>query len=423
MSACSVLTSMGATMAPACEPLPVMLGAPSPGDPHGRYARLRDAGPVHPARLPDGTTCWLVTRYEEARAALAHPSLSAEAAHAAPPNRHGSWEHGPPHALMAAAVDRHMLHSDPPRHTRLRALANHAFAKRRAAFPRPHVERIVDHLLDRMTGRQEVDLLDEFALPVPLAVIARLLGVPPSRRDRLEKSADALIAVRHRTTGPEAVRDATADIIEVMTELVREKRAKPCDDLLSDLAHDPGAGGGPLTEGELVAMACLLLFTGYETVAYALCNGVITLLTHPDQWAAARADPAILPAAIEELLRFEGPGDSAALRYTTAPVRLGDVEIPGGECVVVSIQAANRDGRRFAAPERLAISRAPGDHLAFGHGIHHCVGAPLARLELEVALGRLLTRFPTLRLSVEPADLDWHHLMTLRCVRHLPVRL
>ncbi|MEU7577079.1 cytochrome P450 [Streptomyces sp. NPDC041068] len=324
---------------------------------------------------------------------------------------------------MAEAVDRHMLHSDPPDHTRLRALVNRAFARRRATSPRPHIERTVDRLLDRLTGRQEADLLTEFALPVPLSVIARLLGVPPSRRDRLEKSADALIAVCHRTAGPEAVRDATADIIEVMTELIREKRAEPGDDLLSELAHDTGARGDPLAEGELVAMACLLLFTGYETVAYALCNGVINLLAHPDQLTAARADPALLPAAIEELLRFEGPGDSAALRYTTAPVRLGDVEIPEGECVVVSIQAANRDGRRFTAPERLDFPRTPGDHLAFGHGIHHCVGAPLARLELEVALSRLLTRFPALRLAVEPAELDWHHLMTLRSVHHLPVHL
>ncbi|AQS66356.1 cytochrome P450 [Streptomyces pactum] len=410
-------------MAPACEPLPVQLGAPSTADPHARYARLREAGPVHPARLPDGTVCWLVTRYEEARKALAHPCLSTDPAHASPKYEHPPWEHGPPQALLAEAAGRHVLHSDPPAHDRLRNLVNRAFGTPRSAFWRRDVERIVDGALARLAGRDEPELLSGFALPVALAVISEVLGVPHALRARLEESAEALVTVGGRPATPNAARAAAGEVIRLMTGLFREKRAAPADDLLSDLASAADEEGGPLDEGDLIATACLLLFTGYETVAYALCNSVINLLVRPDQLAAARASPALLASAIDELLRFEGPGDSAALRYTTASVRLGDVDIPRGECVLVSIQSANRDRCRFAEPERLDISREPGDHLAFGHGIHHCVGAPLARLEIEVALHRLLTRFPALRLAVDATELEWHHLMPLRSARSLPVRL
>ncbi len=410
-------------MAPACEPLPVLLGAPSSGDPHARFARLREAGPVHPARLPDGTVCWLVTRYDEARTALSHPFLSTDPAHASPPHERPPWEHGAPQAVLDRAAGRHLLHTDPPTHTRLRNLVNRALSRQGSAVGRRGVERTVDRALGRLAGHEESELLSEFALPTAFAVISELLGVPHALRARLEESAEALVVMGGRPAAPDAERAAAGEVIDLVTGLFREKRTTPEDDLLSRLASATDEEGTRFDEGELVATACLLLFTGYGTVAYALCNGVINLLTRPDQLAAARTSPALLVSAIEEVLRFEGPGDSAALRYTTASVRLGDVDIPPGECVVVSIQSANRDGCRFAAPDRFDISRKPGGHLAFGHGIHHCLGAPLARLEVEVALTRLFTRFPALRLAVDPDELEWHRFLPLRSAHRLPVRL
>ena len=263
-----------------------------------------------------------------------------------------------------------------------------------------------------------MDLIEAYAVPLAVTVISDLLGVPAADRRNFRAWSKAFVSA----VPPEVVRDAERSVMAYLTALTDAKRVTPSDDLLSDLVHISGQPG-QLWPDELVRMAFLLLVAGFETTVSLIGNGVLSLLRHPGQLRLLRSDPSLLPGAIEEFLRYEGPLHVATMRFTTEPVQVGATTIPPDALVLISLLAANRDGARFADPHALDITRQDPGHLAFGHGIHYCAGAPLARLEGQVAIGRLLSRFPSMTLDGEAGELRWRGSVLMHSLTSLPVRL
>jgi cytochrome P450 len=387
-------------------------------DPHQMYATLREVGPVARARTPLGLPVWLVTRYDDARRALVDPRLSKDAAgFAAVLDRHAL----PPELRFALAQElvRHMLSSDPPDHTRLRKLVGRAFTGRAIAGMRPRIEAIGARLADEMAvGPAEVDLLDAFAFPLPMSVICELLGVPAADRTAFRRWSGLLLS----SDGAPADRGAAGiAMAQYLTALVADKRARPGDDMLSAIVA-ASEDADQLSADETVSMAFLLLVAGHETTVNLIGNGMLALLRYPDVRAELRAEPDRIPRAVEEFLRFDGPVNLATFRHTTEPMDISGVTIPAGEVVLVALASANRDPEHYASADQLDLQRDSG-HLAFGFGIHHCLGAPLARLEGDVAFRILLTRFPHMTLAVEPSQLTWRSSMLIRGLTRLPVHL
>ncbi len=387
-------------------------------DPHALYARLREESPVARARTPVGLPVWLVTRHDDARQALNDPRLAKDAdgfaqaldRHPLPPERQ---------AVFAQELSRHMLSSDPPDHTRLRKLVSRAFTMRAIAGMRPRVEAIATGLADQMdAGPPQVDLLDAFAFPLPMAVICDLLGVPFADRAAFRRWSDTLLS----SDGPAADRTAAGiAMAQYLSALVADKRARPDDDMLSAIVA-ASEDADRLSADETVSMAFLLLVAGHETTVNLIGNGMLALLRRPDLLAELRADPAQTPQAVEEFLRFDGPVTLATFRHTTEAVEIGGTTVPAGEIVLVALASANRDPGHHPAADALDLHRDAG-HLAFGFGIHHCLGAPLARLEGDVAFRTQLARFPDLALACPPEELAWRPSILLRGLTRLPVWL
>jgi cytochrome P450 len=368
-------------------------------DPHPVYADWRATGPVRRERLPSGAYPWLITRYEDARQALSDPRLSKAFPEA------------------TGAFTRHMLNADPPDHTRLRRLVSAAFTARRIEGLRPRIEQITDGLLDAMSGHERIDLIDAFAFPLPIQVICELIGVPDGDRDSFRTWSTVIVG---GSAEPERVPAALESMAGYIRALLAERRAHPGDDLLSGLIEVRDQSDR-LSSDELSAMVFLLLVAGHETTVNLIGNGVFLLLGEPHRWERLRADPAGLPNAIEEFLRFEGPVETSTYRLATEDVEIGGTLIPAGDPVLVVLLSANRDAARFPDAAELRLDRPQNPHLAFGHGIHYCLGAPLARLEAQVAFAKLSARYPGLRLAAEPDELHWRPGMLIRGLRHLPV--
>jgi cytochrome P450 len=384
-------------------------------DPLGVFARMREASPVTPVITPEGQRAWLVTRYEDVRSALADPRLAKDWRKLRAPGFQPDPEVG---FLMA-----HMLNADPPDHTRLRRLVQKAFTPGRVAALRPWIEQITAALLDEMAAAADadgvVDLIPAFAFPLPMTVICELLGIPDGDRGKFKTWSQVILS---STATFEEFRAAGAAMYGYFTALLVDKRAAPADDLLSALitARD---SGDSLDEPELLAMIFLLLVAGHETTVNLIASGTLALLAHPAEFERLRAEPALLPGAVEELLRFANPLNHATDRYAPESFELAGVRIPAGETVLVVTSSANHDPNRFPEPDRLDLGRDTSGHLAFGHGIHYCVGAPLARLEGEIAFGSLLARFPSLSLAADPASLRWRPSSLIHGLETLPVRL
>ncbi len=381
---------------------------------HARYAELAAAAPVHRILLPTRKPAWLITGYDEARHALQDSRLVKSEVTAANIGR-GLL---PPDVF--AAMGSHMLNRDSPDHTRLRRLVTAAFTRRRIEQLEPRIQQIVDELLGAMANETQVDLIDSFALPLPITVICELLGVPADRRKDFHGWSS--IVLTGTLAGPEALVAAATAMVSYLRELVDAKRTTPADDLLSALVAVRD-GQDRLSEDELTSMVFLILVAGHETTVNLISSGMLALLNHPEQLALLRAQPDRLPDAVEELLRFDGPLQVATFRLTTEPVDIGGITIPAGEIVLVGLLAANRDPACTAQPDALDITRRENPHLAFGHGVHHCLGAPLARLEGRIALGALLARFPRLRLAVPADQLTWRPGVLINGLATLPVIL
>ncbi|RRO16064.1 cytochrome P450 [Saccharopolyspora rhizosphaerae] len=392
-------------------------------DLHARYAQLREAGPVHRLISDSGLPVWVLTRYSDARAMLTDPRLSKDAQaifrlildrFASESERQDS-EDG---RFAGAGFDMHMLNMDPPDHTRLRKLVVQAFTARRIEALRPRIEQISDELLTAMAGEAEVDFLDAFAFPLPIRVICELLGIDESRRDDFRHWTNQLLD----DIDGEASAQAAREMAQYLTELLAAKRQHPADDLLTALI-EVSEDEDRLSETELISMVFLLLVAGHETTVNLIGNGVLALLTHPDQFAALRANPELVDGAVEEMLRFDGPLMHATFRFTTEPITVGDTVIPAGEFVWAGLAAANRDPEKFPEPEAFDITRDSHGHLAFGHGVHFCLGAPLARREAQIALRGLLAHFPDLQLATAPENLSRRNSSLIHGLQALPVRL
>ncbi len=389
-------------------------------NPFPLFEEVRAHGPVHQVTLADGHDAWLVVAHREARAALNDPRLSKDM-HAALARTGDVVAEG----LPGPAFARHMLAVDPPDHTRLRRLVAGAFSARRVEALRGDVERIVAELLDAIEAHGPdavVDLVASFAFPLPYTVVCELLGVPDDHRAPFGRALGAMLVP---TEGPDEYARAKAasdEVVATLHALVAEKRRRPDGALVTALidARDGDAG---LSEQELLSTIFQLIIAGHDTTASLIGNAVVALLTHPDQLARLRAAPELIAGAVEELIRFDAPVPHATFRYTVEPIELGGVEIPAGAQVIVNLAAANRDGDHTPDPDALDVTRAGGPHLGFGHGIHFCLGAPLARMEGQIALGQLVQRFPGLRLAGPPEDLRWGHGdgLVLRGLTALPV--
>lgn len=377
-------------------------------DPHPVYAQLRERGPVHRVRLPKPDVhqeVWLVVGYEEARAALADPRLAKDG------SKVGVT------FLDEELIGKYLLVADPPQHTRLRGLIAREFTARRVERLRPRVQEITDSLLDTMLPRGRADLVESFAYPLPLTVICELLGVPEFDRAAFRKLSTEAVA----PTSGESEHEAYIQLAAYLGELIDDKRSSPpADDLLSALIRTTDEDGDRLSPAELRGMAFILLIAGHETTVNLVTGAVHALLTHPGQLAQVRADMSLVDAVVEETLRHEGPVENATFRFATEPLDIGGTTIPAGDSVMIGLTAADRDGTRYPAPDRFDIHRDTRGHLAFGHGIHFCLGAPLARLEARVAVRALLERCPDLALDGPPGE--WLPGMLIRGVRSLPVR-
>jgi len=384
-------------------------------DPFPLFAQVRATGPVHEVRLADGHTAWLIVGYDEARAALNDPRLSKDM-HAALAHSGEVVAEG----LPGPALARHMLAVDPPDHTRLRRMATPAFTRRRVDRLEERIRAIVDGLLDDLAARDGVvDLVAEYAFPLPFTVICELLGIPNPDRTGLGQWFRTLLAPN---PGPDAVAASEA-IVTYLTALLDRKRTEPGEDLVTDLVI--AARDGALTQQEMLSTIFQLVVAGHDTTTSLIGNATVALLRHPAQRDALVADPGLAPRVVEEAMRWDAPVPHSTFRFATQDLQIGDVVIPAYAQVIVSLAAANRDPARYRDPEAFDISRTDGGHLALGHGIHHCLGAPLARLEGRIALAALHTRFPTMRLAIGPAELNWGHGdgLVLRGLSRLPVVL
>jgi len=379
-------------------------------DPYPTYHRLRAEDPVH--HNPLGF--WVLTRYEEVVAALRDPRLIKEPIAAFVAARFGA----PMPAMGLSMLDR-----DPPDHTRLRSLVNKAFTPRVVEGLRPHIQKIVDGLLARVEGAGTMDLIEEFAYPLPVTVICQMLGVPVEDRERFKqwgldiaRGLDAILLppdsdVARRSV---AARHALADYFR---GLIAERRAAPRGDMLSDLIAAEEAGD-KLREDELLATCILLLVAGHETTVNLIGNGTLALLRHPDQLRRLRENPGLIGSAVEELLRYDGPVQRTA-RIPSADVTFDGRTIAKGEMVMPFIGAADRDPAQFPDPDRLDLTRTDNRHIAFGWGIHFCLGAPLARVEGQIAISALVQRLPKLALAIDRPE--YRQSLTLRGLTTLPV--
>ncbi|MGV9674318.1 cytochrome P450 [Nocardia sp. NPDC003482] len=375
------------------------------------YAILRRKEPVTRVRLPYGGEGWLVTRYDDVKQVLADPRFS---------RAKTVGREDIPRMSPAPSRPDSLLSMDPPQHTRLRKLVAKAFTGRRVAALRPHVREIVDGLLDAMErDGAPADLVARFALPLPVTVICEMLGVPTEDQHRFRDFSDTVLSTTAYTR--EQIDAGRAELERYLGELVSERRERPTDDLLGALvaARDDE---DRLSESELVNLGIGLLVAGHETTANQLANFTYLLLTQPDRWELLRAHPDLVPGAVEELLRYVQLGSGGGFaRVATEDVELHGVTVRAGESVFTNLQAANRDETVFADPETLDLTRNHNPHIAFGYGAHHCLGAQLARVELQIALGALLRRLPTLRLAVPVENVPWKTGLLVRGPRELLV--
>jgi cytochrome P450 PksS len=402
---------------------PDLAGARFKANPYPFYARLRVEAPVWPTTLPDKRKAWLVTRYEDVVRVLKDDAFAKDKLNAMDREQRAKtpWVPG-----FLKPLERNMLDLDDPDHARLRSLVGKAFTPRLIERLRGRVESLSEELLDAMerkgTRRGGAELVADYALPLPATVIAELLGVPAEDHPKFHRWSNRLVSV---SSGRDMLRalPAALSFVRYLRKLVERRRADPQDDLISALIRAEEAGD-KLSEDELLAMTFLLLVAGHETTVNLISGGTLALLEHPEQAEALRCDPSLVKPAVEELLRYTSPVEMATERYTREDVEIAGATIPRGELVLAVLGSANRDERHFECPDVLDLARDPNRHLAFGRGgVHHCLGAPLARMEGQVAISAFPRRFPKARLAVTPETLRWRRGLFLRGLQRLPLVL
>ena len=386
---------------------------------HATYARMRDESPVHQQPGLDGETpIWFVTRYDDVVALLmdnerfvVDPKLALTPAELEA------------HVAEIAADERaseNLLAKDGEDHRRLRRLVTKAFTPRMVEQLRPRIQQIADDLLDAVEERGSMELVDDFAFPLPITVIAELLGIPVEDRESFRVWSSNVVMPALTPEDRELARRRGDEFIAYLDDLFARRRAEPAEDLVSALVQAED-GGDTLSENELSSMVVLLIVAGHETTVSLIANAVHTLLTHPEQLAELRADPSLMPSAVEELVRFDSPVERTITRWVAEDTEVGGQLLRRGELVIAVLGSANRDAAQFPDADALDVTRAANKHVGFGRGPHYCLGAPLARLETEIALDTLFRRLPNLRLTTGDDDLYWRPIPLFRSLAQLPV--
>jgi cytochrome P450 len=387
-------------------------------NPYPIYAQMRSKDPVHRVETSDGRSLWMITRYEEAEAALRDPRLIKRGRDVIPAEM--SITQRVPNIHVYEQMSNHMLTTDPPDHTRLRGLVNKAFTPHLIEQWRDRIQTITDELLDAVQDKGKMELINDFAFPLPMTVISEMLGIPTEDRQKFRYWSNTLIATMGDTSAFIDSFPVMESFVRYIHQLVNTRRDQPQDDLITKLAQAE-AEGEKLSENELVSMIFLLIIAGHETTVNLIGNGVLALLQHPDQAQLLRQDPTLIKVAIEELLRYNGPLFTAMARWAREDLEIGGKQIHRGDMVSIVLASANHDELQFSQGENLDITRQENRHIAFGKGIHYCLGAPLARLEGQIAIGTLLQRLPNLRLDVDPLTLTWRSGTLIHALDTLPV--
>jgi cytochrome P450 len=383
-------------------------------DPLPIYARMRQEAPIARVLSPNQRApIWVVTRYKDTVELLRDPRFTKDRYKLTEADRHRYFRLG-----ENSQLDKHMLNADPPAHTRLRSLVAQAFTSRRVEDLRPRITAIAQRLLDALPAHGTVDLLDAFAFPLPVTVIAELLGVPTEDQERFRTWTLTLL----NPTGAhlEPLQRTAMEFRQYLQDILARRRSEPRDDLISALLASEEQGDR-LTPVELVSMVFLLMVAGHETTVNLIANGVWALLHHPEQLERLRAKPALIEPALEEMLRYCGPVRHSTSRFALQDTEFRGQRIPAGEMIMASVLSANHDPEQFEAPERFDLTRTPNRHVAFGFGSHFCLGAPLARLEGLIALPLLLERLPQLRFAEDPIALRWRGGLLIHGLEKLPV--
>jgi cytochrome P450 len=386
-------------------------------NPYPAFEQLRALDPVHQFSTSGEQNTWLLTGYNDAEFVLRDERFVKDRQHVF---SKGLGHIAPASASAADLMSMSMVDFDPPDHTRLRALFNPFFTPRQIELWRARIQKFADKLIDGVEARGSMDLIEEYAWVLPLRVISEILGVPIEDGPKLHQwtrlTADAI----GDPVAFEQAGDALQNFYEYILTLIEKKRHMPADDLISKLLHAKGEEGS-ISERELVTMIFLLITAGHDTADNMIGSGMFALLTNPEQMSMLRNNPELIKTAVEEFLRYRSPFLLATMRWACEDVELGGKSIRRGDAVLISLAAANRDGCTFSDPDRLNIARQENAHLAFGKGIHYCLGAPLARLEGQIALGTLLRRLPRIRLAVEPESLVWRPGWLVQGLYHMPV--
>jgi cytochrome P450 len=388
-------------------------------DPYPLYARLRAEAPVCRVRIGHRQFAWLITRYDDVLAALKDERLVKDRRNA-PATDGPAW--GARVRWLFGPLMFHMLGLDEPDHTRVRSLVQEAFTSRFVENMRSRIQFLTEQLLDRVAAQRRMDVIRDYAMPLPTTIIAEMLGVPVTDRNRFHRWS-AIVASSGFTSRLEMLRvvPSVLAFLRYIRKLVRLRRQRPENDLISALVA--AEAGDKLSEPELLAMIFLLIIAGHQTTIHLIGNGTLALLENRAEMEKLCAQPSIIQSAVEELLRYDSSLPLASHRWARCNISIAGATIPQGEAVFAGIASANRDSRQFERPDVLDLTREPNRHLTFSQGIHHCLGAPLARLEAQVAFTTLLRRFPNLRLAVSRNDLRWQRSILLRGLQALPVEL
>ncbi len=402
-----------------------LFGPAFKANPYPTYAALRAESPFHRRLSTDGkTTIWFVTRYDDVNMLLRdHKRLVKSVENTLTPDERAVMPATPP---LLQLLGNHMLNLDPPDHTRLRGLVSKAFTNQVVAQMHDRIQRIAAELLDQAHAKGEMDLIEEFAFPLPIIVIAELLGIPPRDRRRFRNWSNAFVTpsvnLQRSIKKMQKAGQVMADFTGYMRRVFEERRQAPRDDLIS-LLLQAEEDGDKLREEELFSMVILLIVAGHETVVDFIGNGVLALLQHAEQCALLQKEWNHLPTALEEMARYDGPIERATMRFAAEEIPVADgLTIARGDAVSLVLAAANRDPAQFPQPDHFDITRTPNRHLGFGQGIHYCLGAPLARIEGQIAIQQLLQRYPHLHLTVPADQLRWRTIPILRGLHHMPVR-
>jgi len=382
-------------------------------NPYPAFARLRLTDPVSLLTAQQGQQTWLITRYQEAELVLRDERFVKDPANAVP-----GWKQSVRPPSAADLMSMGMVDFDPPDHTRLRSLVGHFFTPRAIEQWQTRVQQITDELIDAVVHKGQMDVIEEVAFPLPLNVISEMLGIPAADRPDLHRWTRQLAdAFDHPGTIKQADIPLQA-FYDYLPTLIEQKRQQPADDLVSWLVQ---AEGQQISEREMLAMIFLLITAGHDTTDNLIGNGLYALFTHPEQLALLKREPGRMKRAVEEFLRYYSPFMLATRRWARQEVQIGGQVIRQGDQIAIALAAVNRDERVFSEPERFDVTRRENHHLAFGKGIHYCIGAPLARLEGLVALNTILRRLPAVRLQCEPEELVWRPGSLIIGLSRLPV--